>query len=185
MGPENPNQGKGYVCFYCLPRTLEDMYFAERTLAHAMGFAGSYKTKSKANPTGPEVLMAPYCINLDYADLGLRSASALRGSVDDRRKWLHRVDICTRGHMAMLVRQGWPQGEALEAALSKTANMWDQAVVPPLPIKDGEWAELWQAEPDAWEEPFQGAAAGAGQYWGTAAAKKKAKATKKAHGSIL
>ena len=83
------------------------MYWALRVLAHAVGFGGSYKVKSKEHPT-QEVWMAPWYLQQDYADLCLRSASAIAGSDQERRRWLLKVDAATRGHMCMLTCQGEP-----------------------------------------------------------------------------
>ena len=44
--------------------------------------------------------------------------------------WLEERDLLCRGQMVALMRQGYPQGEALEQALTDTAVQW---TIPPPP----------------------------------------------------
>ena len=71
-----------------------------------------------------KVVMAPLSINLFYADECLRYASLWKISAERALEALRDRDTATRSTMAMLTRQGLPQGEAMEKAISEHRTDW-------------------------------------------------------------
>ena len=78
---------------------------------------------SKANPT-EKVLNCPLNVNINYADRALRLAHDLALSESSKLVWLRARDVETRSTMIGLMRQGWPQGEALTKAQKEHALEW-------------------------------------------------------------
>lgn len=109
-------------------QSVVDYYWGLRVLANACALAGGYKVKSKVT-AGTEVMMAPLDVNLDYADMALRRTMVARLPVSSQVAWLEGRDLSTRGKMVSLMRQGWPQGEALARAVQESHLEW--SVAPP------------------------------------------------------
>ena len=100
-----------------------EYYFGLRILAYAYSYAGNELVLSKANP--PEkVINCPLNININYADRALRLAHDLALSESSKLVWLRARDVETRSTMIGLMRQGWPQGEALTKAQKEHALEW-------------------------------------------------------------
>ena len=104
-----------------------EYYFGLRILINAYVWAGNY-TADSSNKVGEKVVFAPMTINLTYCDECLRKATELQCDPGMQLSWLEERDLLTRGKMIALMRQGYPQGEALERALLDTAVQW--SVVP-------------------------------------------------------
>jgi hypothetical protein len=98
-------------------------YFGLRILGYAYAYAGNELVLSKANPT-EKVLNCPLNVNINYADRALRLAHDLALSESSKLVWLRARDVETRSTMIGLMRQGWPQGEALTKAQKEHALEW-------------------------------------------------------------
>ena len=104
-----------------------DYYWCLRTLGYAYAIAGIEEVDSVAtfmpNGTPVKVTHAPLDINLNYADDSLRMAMA-GGGGEDALRWLEDRDFKTRTTMMTLMREGFPQGEALTESLKKHNLDW-------------------------------------------------------------
>jgi hypothetical protein len=103
--------------------SIVDYYWGLRILANAYAFAGIEVVTSVADPT-KTVLNSPLDVNLNYADDALRAASCLHVDPGTALSWLRERDVLTRGTMVSLMRQGWPQGEALREARREHSVDW-------------------------------------------------------------
>ena len=120
-------------------QTVVQYYWGLRIFAYAYAFAGIEEAPSH-NHSGTSVVNAPLDVNLDYADDALRLATTLSSQPAAALAWLEDRDVQTRGTMVGLIRQGWPQGEALLEARREHSLDWyngpmqrgpSQAVPPP------------------------------------------------------
>ena len=98
-------------------------YWGLRTLAYAYAFAGIEDAPSHLYP-GAQVTNAPLDVNIDYADDALRAATNLDANPHAALAWLEDRDIKTRSSMVSLMRQGWPQGEALLESKKEHSLDW-------------------------------------------------------------
>lgn len=98
-------------------------YWGLRILAYAYAYAGIDEVDSHVTK-GSKVVAAPLDVNLDYADYGLRVATSPGIPFHRALAWLEDRDTKTRAVMVSLMRQGWPQGEALIEARKETAHEW-------------------------------------------------------------
>lgn len=105
-------------------RDVSQYYFALRVLANASAKAGNYEFDSKVEKN-TKVIFAPLDVNLDYADFAFRKTLST-GIVNATamKNWLEERDRYTRGLMCNNMKAGYPQGEALQAALKETEIMW-------------------------------------------------------------
>jgi hypothetical protein len=103
-------------------RNVPDYYEGMRILANGYAKAGNYPVVS--NQIHKHVIFAPLDINLNYADMGLRSAFLTSKTPQQRLEWLQELDHLTRGSMCALMLQGWSQGEALTHAIKEHAIEW-------------------------------------------------------------
>jgi hypothetical protein len=99
-------------------------YFGLRILGNAYAIVGQHKVESAVTPS-KQVVAAPLSVNLDYADFCLRKASECAMAPDLQLQWLQARDEHTRSRMVELMRQNYPQGEALEKALAETELLWN------------------------------------------------------------
>ena len=93
-------------------------YRCLRILGHAYAVVGQHKVPSKDKP-GKDVTFAPLSINLKYPDTVLRIATASSLGPSELLIFLRQRDESTRARLVELVRQGYPQGEALSKAWSE------------------------------------------------------------------
>ena len=70
------------------------------------------------------VVFAPLSVNVDYADMALRHTMVLHLSPSQALQWMADNDELTRGTMLALMRDGYPQGEALVEALREHRQDW-------------------------------------------------------------
>ena len=91
-----------------------------------------------------QVRYGPLELNLNYADFALARIAESTLSANDQARWLESRDLQTRGKMVELMRQNWPQGEALSHALRECEVVWttQQAAAVNVP------PELLQPEPE-------------------------------------
>ena len=105
-------------------KTVVEYHRALRVLGNAYCLVGSYDAPSQLQ-SSTKVKMAPLQAQLDYADMVLRVSSALAAVL-----WIRDRDEATRGRMVELMRQGWPQGEALTRAAAEQEIHWLSPTVP-------------------------------------------------------
>ncbi|CAE8586815.1 unnamed protein product, partial [Polarella glacialis] len=98
-----------------------DYYWGLRILGYARSIVGQYKTSSMQTP-GAQVVYAPLSVNMDYADICLKRSQVWQGL--EPLSWLRTMDEATRGRQVELMRMGWPQGEALQKALTEMELQW-------------------------------------------------------------
>ena len=103
--------------------TVIGYYFGLRILAYAYAYAGSDQVKSMKKE-GTMVINAPLPTNIDYADRVLRTTFNLSLNDGDGLRWMQARDVETRSTMVGLMRQGWPQGEALIEAQKEHTIEW-------------------------------------------------------------
>ena len=103
-------------------RNVVDYYEGLRILGYAHAKAGNYPIQSKTGPG--KVTYAPLDVNLDYADMALRTAFLMDLPPPARLAWLEQIDNTTRGTAMGYMRQGWPQGEALVLACKEHQVEW-------------------------------------------------------------
>jgi hypothetical protein len=97
-------------------------YWALRILCHTWAYVGNYKVKSWNDPS-KEVMYFSLGQGLHYADTAYRRAMEnARG--EGQLHWLRERDELTRGKALLLAREGWPFGEALEAAVADKKLEW-------------------------------------------------------------
>ena len=119
--------------------SVVEYYFGLRILINAFVWAGNFLADSKTK-AGEKVIFSPMAVNMTYCDECLRKATELHCDSGLQLSWLEERDLLTRGKMVALMKQGFPQGEALEQALLDTAVQW--SVVPtahtkrPFPTND-------------------------------------------------
>ena len=130
-------------------------YFGLRVLANACAKAGNYEFPSKLEKD-TKVTFAPLDTNLDYADFAFRMVLKQRGSAYDLLKWLEERDLHTRGRMCNLMRGGYPQGEALVAAMKEDELKWSTAGY------QGQQVRLGGKRERSRSPPRSGGAAGSG-----------------------
>ncbi|CAE8593271.1 unnamed protein product, partial [Polarella glacialis] len=104
-----------------------DYYWGLRILGYAHSIVGQYKASSMQTP-GAQVVYAPLSVNMDYADLCLKRSQVWQGA--EPLSWLRTKDEATRGRQVELMRMGWPQGEALQKALTEMDLQWRVGPVP-------------------------------------------------------
>ena len=102
-------------------RNVPDYYEGLRILGNCYAKCGNYEV---AGQDGKKVIFAPFDVNLDYADMALRSAFLTNKTPQQRLAWLTEQDHLTRGAMCSLILQGWSQGEALKQAIKEHAIEW-------------------------------------------------------------
>ncbi|CAE8612721.1 unnamed protein product [Polarella glacialis] len=90
-----------------------DYYWGLRILGYAHSIVGQYKTSSTQTP-GAQVVYAPLSVNMDYADLCLKRSQVWQGG---QRRGDERETSRAHG-------MGWPQGEALQKALTEMELQW-------------------------------------------------------------
>ena len=100
-----------------------DYYWGLRILAYAYAVAGHEQVESQVT-VKTKVRNCPLDVNLDYADAALRDCMSLRLPGRSALAWLRSRDTLTRGVMVQLLRQGWPQGEALTRARREEDVAW-------------------------------------------------------------
>ncbi|CAE8723016.1 unnamed protein product [Polarella glacialis] len=96
-------------------------YWRLRILGYAHSIVGQYKASSMQTQ-GAQVVYASLSVNMDYADLCLKRSQVWQGV--EPLSWLRTKDEATRGRQVELMRMGWPQGEALQKALTKMELQW-------------------------------------------------------------
>jgi hypothetical protein len=106
-------------------KSCVDYYWGLRVLGYANSIVGQHKATSMESK-GDLAVYAPLSVNMEYADLCLKRASAWKAS--DPLEWLRSKDETTRGRQVELMRMGWTQGEALTKALVEMELQW---TVPP------------------------------------------------------
>ena len=111
-------------------RSVYKYYVGLRILGNGYAITGQHKVDSKISP-GILVAYSPFDTNLDFADVCLRRAHEIGVSGVSQLSWLTQRDEHTRSKMVELMRQGWPQGEALTRALAETEITW---TIPPVAV---------------------------------------------------
>ena len=106
--------------------SVVEYYWALRTLGYACSLAGHFDHDSKAKE-GTKVRFSVFEANLNYADISLRQTLTVGVPSHRQVMWLRSRDQATRGRMIVLMRQGWPQTEALAAARSEFQVLWSSA----------------------------------------------------------
>ena len=104
-------------------KSVLEYYRCLRILGHAYAIVGQHKVPSKEKP-GTDVVFAPLSINLRYPDTVLRIASASSLGPAELLTFVRQRDESTRARLVELVRQGFPQGEALSKAWSEFELQW-------------------------------------------------------------
>jgi len=104
-------------------QSVVSYYWGLRTLAYAYAFAGNELVQSMEEK-GSTVINCPLNVNLDYADKALRLTTALDLPERAALSWMYARDVQTRSSMISYMRQGWPQGEALNKACREHSQEW-------------------------------------------------------------
>ena len=102
--------------------SVYEYYMGLRIMAYAYSIVGQFKTQSKLRPA-EKVTFAPLSVNQTYADSCLKRTHEHPDGVQSL-SWLLHKDELTRSKMVEHMRQGWPQGEALEQAVTETEIAW-------------------------------------------------------------
>ena len=74
---------------------------------------------------GTRVVFFPWEIALGYADISMHKFLEIAVPEAHKLEWIRVRDEKTRATMAHLINEGYPGGEALDAAMSKHAHYWD------------------------------------------------------------
>ena len=98
-------------------------YFGLCILGYAYAYAGPDQVPSMISK-GTMVVNCPLNVNLNYADRALRLTGKLALRESASLQWLQARDVATRACMIGLMRQGWPQGEALTHAIKEQHLEW-------------------------------------------------------------
>ena len=115
------------------PAPIESVYkyyMGLRILANGYAIAGQHRVPSRVHH-GTEVVFSPWDANVNYADECLRKMYAVPMAPHLLLLWLTAKDELTRTKMVELMRNGWPQGEALVKAMAETEIAW--TIPPELP----------------------------------------------------
>ncbi|CAE7471996.1 Dnmt3b, partial [Symbiodinium pilosum] len=97
-------------------KSVLEYYRCLRILGHAYAIVGQHKST--------DVVFAPLSINLKYPDTVLRIASSSSLGPSDLLNFVRQKDESTRARLVELVRQGYPQGEALNKAWAEFELHW-------------------------------------------------------------
>ena len=106
-------------------RSVIHYYFQMRILGNAYAYAGTEEVDSVVKVGGPKVVFCPFAQQVDYADMALRLTSELAVGQAAALQWMRARDTATRAGMVMLIRKGYPQGEALELAIKDNKIQWE------------------------------------------------------------
>ena len=101
---------------------IQAQYSQMRIMANALAKAGNFKMTCSI--LGPDTIMAPWDINMNYADDAFYKGLAMR---DSGAQWLRDRDKTTRTIMVSKIRDGMSQGEALRQAISECTFEWKDA----------------------------------------------------------
>ena len=112
-------------------RSVMEYYRSLRILAYGYAIVGQHKMPSKEDP-GKDVTFAPLSDNLRYPDTILRICCTALSDMapSSLLDFVRARDECTRARMIELVRQGYPQGEALNKSWREQELRW---TLPPQP----------------------------------------------------
>ena len=110
--------------------SILEYYVCLRILAYAYSLVGQHKVPSSRDPS-KAIVFAPLSVNLTYADECLKRA--ITGHTSSVA-WLQQKDEWTRAKMVEYMRQGVPQGEALEDAIKVSEVQWTLGVAEEVPV---------------------------------------------------
>ena len=104
-------------------RSVFQYYTNLKVLMFGYSIVGLRQVESKLRPS-TQVAYAPLTCNMQYPEYCLRKVMETEASPAGQLSWLKERDELTRSRMVELMRQSWPQGEALEKAMNECEVHW-------------------------------------------------------------
>ena len=104
--------------------TLLEYFSCLRLIMGTYAYCGTHQVESKVAP-GTRVVFFPWENALGYADDSMNKVLEISIPEADKLRWIRKRDEKTRATMAHLINEGYPGGEAIEAAVAQHAHYWD------------------------------------------------------------